>query len=66
MIRAFFASACVLAALVLIGGCGGQGGGGGVTPKLANPNDPKMKDVGGPVGIKGGGVGGGKAEAAPQ
>lgn len=63
MIRAFFASACVLAALVLVGGCGGQSGGGGVTPKSS---DPKIKDMA-PAGIQGaGGGGGGNAKSVPQ
>jgi hypothetical protein len=59
MLRGFFATVCLAAALLLVTGCG-QGGGGGGGPKLANPDDPKVKDLkvqtpGGPLGGKKGG-----------
>jgi hypothetical protein len=44
MPRAFFASTCLALALVLVIGCGSQGGGGG-NPKVADPNDPKAKEL---------------------
>jgi len=62
MIRSFIASACLVVALALVVGCGGQTGGGG-GPKLANPDDPKVKDLA-PAGV--GGAGGGQAKPNPQ
>jgi hypothetical protein len=64
MIRTLFASACVVAALTLAAGCGGQSGSGG-QPKLANPNDSRIKDAG-PAGVGGPAGGGGQPKAAPQ
>ena len=50
MLRGFFAVTCLIFALSLAAGCGGQTAGGG--PRLANPNDPKVKDLAPvPVGV---------------
>jgi hypothetical protein len=62
MIRILCGAACVLFALTLAVGCGNQAGGGG-QPRLANPNDPKVKDLA-PTPI-GGGPKGNAGEAKP-
>jgi hypothetical protein len=44
MLRAFFTATCFTFALLLLVGCGGQGSDGG-GPRIANPNDPKAKEL---------------------
>jgi len=51
MLRGIFAATCLAFALALVAGCGSQNAGGG-QPKLANPEDPKVKDQR-PVGVGG-------------
>jgi hypothetical protein len=54
MMRSLFATVCLAFALTLASGCNSQSEGGSGQPKLANPNDPKVKDLA-PVQVQGGG-----------
>jgi hypothetical protein len=59
MVRTILASACLAAALALAVGCSGQSGGGG-QPRLANPDDSRVKNLQ-PAGVGApGGAGGAK------